>query len=251
MAYRKRKATRKTATKKRRTVKRKYGSTGTTMSYSLGKNVTQTYNVVLSEFLNLANWQGVADDALRTRNMRLAQIIGCRKWDQYCNLFQEFKVNKVTITAFYREVEKVESDGTALQDYFRIQSFRIGIYVDARQEHANATIAAVGNDIWEHQNIRFKELRPGEQCTFTLPQIRANVYINNAAAGGTEESETYSRAFWQNTYPAANVDSMVKCRMGQVVISNPGLNSADYIAANADRVQFTVRYYVSFRGALL
>lgn len=250
MAYRRRKTTRKTTTRKRRTVTKRYGSAGKAMSFSTGKNVTQTYNVVLSEFVNLGGFQGAYNDALRTRNMRMAQIINCRKWDQYCNLFQEFKVNKVTITAHYRQVEKIESDQAAIADNFRVQAFRVGVYVDARQEHANAAITGLGSDIWEHQNMKFKELAQGESCTFTLPQMRANVFVTNAAAGNFDESETYSRPFWQNTYPAANVDNLVKCRLGQVVISQPGIETADMTQSN-ERCTFTVRYYISFRGALL
>jgi len=253
MAYRKRRTTRKTTrrtTRKRRSAARVYGTVSKTMPYSLGKNVNQTYKVVLSEYINLDSFQGLADDELRTRNLRMAQIIGCRKWNDYAGLFQEFKVDKVTVTCFYRPVERTTINGAATQDRYRVQGFRIGLYTDARQEHANAAITGIGNEIWEHQNMKFFDLDQGQTCSFNLPYLRGNVYVTNITAFTTGETETRARPFWQNTYTSDSVDSLVKVRMGQLVISNPGIPSGELIV-DQDRVQITVRYYVQFRGAQL
>lgn len=251
MAYRRRRTRRKTATtRKRRRVSRSYGSITRSMVPSTGKNINQAYRVVLSEYINLDSFQGLADDDLRTRNLRMAQIVGTRKWNEYSNLFQEFKVEKVTVTCLYRPVERTTINGAATQDRYRVQGLRIGLYVDARQEHANASIAALGNEIWEHPNMKFWDLDQGQQCTFAVPYLRGNVYVTNITAYTTGETEVRSRPFWQNCYNSDSVDSIVKVRMGQLVISYPGLPAGEMIV-DQDRVQITVRYYVQFRGAQL
>lgn len=252
MAYRKRRTTRKTkaTTKKRRsTTSSKYGMPERAMSFSTGKNIQQTFKVILSENLTLGDWQGASNDPLRVRNFRMAQIVGCRKWDQYCGIFQEFYVSKVTLTVLYRHVLKIKDNGGGLVDEFRVQCFRCGVLTDARFEHAGATITALGNDVWEHPNMKFKELKEGDQCTFVLPRLKGNAYYTQAPAATLLETESFTRGFWQNTYAAAEVDNHVKVRMGQCVINNPGVNAVDYSDSVNNRVHFIVRYYVTFRGS--
>lgn len=226
----------KTAPKKKKRTTRRSTKQGTNAG---------VYTTTLVDTANLASFTGTSSQAFRNYNLFLNQITKATRWDGFANLFQEFKVLKAWTEVHLKTVEQISHDGSLIAgEQFAPVGINVGLYIDATAQIADATIC--GAATFEHPNCKHTWLEPGRTVTVSHPFIVGTYY-----QGGTTALEipdmSYKATRWYTTQTDSNRNSIVKARMGQFVISNPGIQGAEMSDYNG-LVELKTYFKVQFRG---